>query len=439
METNVLSEREIEILKLVAQGKSNKEIAENLFISVNTVKVHLTNVFKKTGVTSRTEATLYAIEHGFINSPRNAPDDVQILISQPGENSTENLTDIAKKPKASWITLLLLTLVLIGVFVLLFRSTLFRSNPPQTNPLTESLAQARWRTLRPLTTARTKMAAAVYENNIYLIGGENAEGVLGKTEKYIVSSNTYSLLAPKPTPVRDASAVVVGGKIYVPGGETADGTLTSVLEVYDPLTDKWSELQLLPVPLSRYALTALEGTLFLFGGWDGKQSVNTVLSYNPATDTWKERTGFSFPRSDAQAAVLGDKIFLAGGMDGTNPVRQIEVYSPAQDEPTGNAWSKQIELPADMKFLGSQNLSGSLFVFGQDGKGQLDLMQFTPQNNSWFTYSEVPPEGLLSGSKIIGMGGDVFFFGGKEKDDSYSDRVQKYQAVYTIVLPSISK
>ncbi|HNX46654.1 MAG TPA: response regulator transcription factor, partial [Anaerolineaceae bacterium] len=57
METNALSEREIEILKLVGQGKSNKEIAENLFISVNTVKVHLTSVFRKTGVTSRTEAT----------------------------------------------------------------------------------------------------------------------------------------------------------------------------------------------------------------------------------------------------------------------------------------------------------------------------------------------------------------------------------------------
>ena len=61
MENAELSEREIEILKLVGQGKSNKEIAQDLFISVNTVKVHLANIFKKIGADSRLEATLFAI------------------------------------------------------------------------------------------------------------------------------------------------------------------------------------------------------------------------------------------------------------------------------------------------------------------------------------------------------------------------------------------
>jgi DNA-binding NarL/FixJ family response regulator len=65
-ENNNLSEREIETLKLVAQGMSNKQIALSLFISINTVKVHLRNIFEKINVESRTEATLYAIEHGII-------------------------------------------------------------------------------------------------------------------------------------------------------------------------------------------------------------------------------------------------------------------------------------------------------------------------------------------------------------------------------------
>ena len=71
MENVPLSEREIEILQLVSQGKSNKEIAAELFISVNTVKVHLANIFAKIGVSSRTEATLYAIEYGIVASPAN--------------------------------------------------------------------------------------------------------------------------------------------------------------------------------------------------------------------------------------------------------------------------------------------------------------------------------------------------------------------------------
>ena len=65
-----LSEREQEILGLVATGASNKEIARILVISPNTVKVHLRNIFAKVGVASRTEATLYAMKTGLLPSPQ---------------------------------------------------------------------------------------------------------------------------------------------------------------------------------------------------------------------------------------------------------------------------------------------------------------------------------------------------------------------------------
>ena len=67
MDANVLSDREIEVLRLVGQGKSNKEIAMDLDISVNTVKVHVSNIYQKIDVSSRTEATLFAIENGDVN------------------------------------------------------------------------------------------------------------------------------------------------------------------------------------------------------------------------------------------------------------------------------------------------------------------------------------------------------------------------------------
>ena len=59
-----LSRRECEVLALVADGRSNREIGEALFISDRTVGRHLTNVFHKIGVTSRTQAARYAIDHG---------------------------------------------------------------------------------------------------------------------------------------------------------------------------------------------------------------------------------------------------------------------------------------------------------------------------------------------------------------------------------------
>jgi DNA-binding NarL/FixJ family response regulator len=60
-----LSERERDILKLVATGVSNKEIAQRLFISSNTVKVHLWNILTKIGANSRTEAAMYAVRIGW--------------------------------------------------------------------------------------------------------------------------------------------------------------------------------------------------------------------------------------------------------------------------------------------------------------------------------------------------------------------------------------
>jgi len=58
-----LTEREVEVLRLVASGLANKEIAAELHLSAKTVSRHLTNIFTKIGVTSRAAATAYAFEH----------------------------------------------------------------------------------------------------------------------------------------------------------------------------------------------------------------------------------------------------------------------------------------------------------------------------------------------------------------------------------------
>ncbi len=61
-----LSVREVEVLDCVAQGFSNKEIAEALFITEQTVKNHMTSVLRKLEVSDRVQAVLYAVKHGWI-------------------------------------------------------------------------------------------------------------------------------------------------------------------------------------------------------------------------------------------------------------------------------------------------------------------------------------------------------------------------------------
>jgi DNA-binding CsgD family transcriptional regulator len=62
-----LTQREVEVLRLIAAGKSNQEIAEELFISPHTVIRHVSNIFAKTGSTNRADAATYANRHGLVS------------------------------------------------------------------------------------------------------------------------------------------------------------------------------------------------------------------------------------------------------------------------------------------------------------------------------------------------------------------------------------
>jgi two-component system, NarL family, nitrate/nitrite response regulator NarL len=68
-EKPLLSDREMEVVRVVAQGFPNKEIGKKLFISEQTVKNHLHNIFDKLGVSDRLELALYAIHHRLIDKP----------------------------------------------------------------------------------------------------------------------------------------------------------------------------------------------------------------------------------------------------------------------------------------------------------------------------------------------------------------------------------
>ena len=61
-----LTERETEVLRQLAAGKSNKEIASEMYISETTVKTHVSNILMKLGVPSRTQAALYAVRIGLV-------------------------------------------------------------------------------------------------------------------------------------------------------------------------------------------------------------------------------------------------------------------------------------------------------------------------------------------------------------------------------------
>jgi DNA-binding NarL/FixJ family response regulator len=78
-----LTERELEILTLIAAGASNREIGDKLFLSEKTVKNYITSIFQKLQTNDRTQAAVYAIQHGLINNPQ-APSPAQTQTRQNG-------------------------------------------------------------------------------------------------------------------------------------------------------------------------------------------------------------------------------------------------------------------------------------------------------------------------------------------------------------------
>jgi DNA-binding NarL/FixJ family response regulator len=68
-----LTTRELEILRLVAHGSANSQIAHELWVSEQTVKFHLSNVYRKLGVSNRTQASHYAHTHRLVSTPAAAP------------------------------------------------------------------------------------------------------------------------------------------------------------------------------------------------------------------------------------------------------------------------------------------------------------------------------------------------------------------------------
>jgi DNA-binding NarL/FixJ family response regulator len=66
IDTRGLTRRELEVLRLVAAGKTNRDIAAELVLSEHTVARHVQNIFTKLRVSSRTAATAFAFEHGLV-------------------------------------------------------------------------------------------------------------------------------------------------------------------------------------------------------------------------------------------------------------------------------------------------------------------------------------------------------------------------------------
>ena len=436
-----LSERELEILRLVAQGKSNKEIASELFISINTVKVHLAKIFQRIGVASRTEATLYAIEHEHVENPnhtlvnpQNQEQETRVELVVP-----ETVTVERALVKLSWGQVVhrywwafgIGLLVLASFTVAWDKGWIFPKPTP--DPILAAMNADRWKELAPMSVARANMALTVYDNMIYVIGGETEEGVTGLTEVYDIATDTWARLPDKPTPVTNAKAVAVGGKIYVPGGRGLDRDSTDKVESFDPLSDSWQTERSLPEPNSEFALIANEGKIYLFGGQNNQKYSRAILSFDPDTQLWKKEAELPASFSNFAATSLVNEIIILGGKDESVENLSIRRFKPNN----GNEsliWQVVGELPFACSPCYVNSIQDSLYLVNTNG-----IWQLQKGTDNWLLLSPSSPSYNLSKiNATVNSLNEIFIFSNNHKSNT-GNSLYAVKVLYTISFPGIIK
>jgi Kelch motif protein/galactose oxidase-like protein len=180
--------------------------------------------------------------------------------------------------------------------------------------------------------------------------------------------DTWETLAPMPTPRTEVAVAALDGLIYVIGGFEGDGSASDKVEVYDPATDTWSEAAPLPEARHHAAATGLGGPrVWVIGGFDasGGARAETFL-YDPATNSWSageplanERGAAAVARVDAEIQVM---YVVGGARTGTGGGQ--ENVGATESYVLDRGWDTDPDLPTPRDHLAAVGIPVRVYVFG---------------------------------------------------------------------------
>jgi hypothetical protein len=230
----------------------------------------------------------------------------------------------------------------------------------------------------------------------------------------------------------------LGDRIYVPGGFDALDQAVAAVEVYDPQGDTWTEVAPLPRPLFAYAIAAVNGKLYLFGGFDGMRYLDTVLIYDPSQDSWSEGTPMNQARGFSAAAVVGQKVYVLGGFDGRNESTLCEAYDPTREGTEGGPWTTLTPMRTGRGGLAAATIEGFVYAIGGGWTSDLAYNVRYDTNQDTWTEFESPILGqwrTLAAATLDSASETVIHVVGGWSE-RYLSTNYAYQAVFRVFLPN---
>lgn len=451
--SNPLSEREMDVARLLAEGLSNGEIAHKLVLSPHTVKVHLRNIYGKLEVNSRTEATMSLVQQGWlvvegVELAEPAPIPAEPVVPDPLPLARLSPT-IAPWQRIYLLTAVLICVLALGLPTLLAATTAQpldllsdRDRLTLGRPTVETLP--RWEVRTPLPQARSRLSMVRLGNQLFALGGEAAGGeAVATVDLYDLAVNEWSAGVDLPTAAANSAAAVMGDRIFVAGGSAtvsagqdgADtpGQVLDSLWAYDSVTEQWAAVGVLPVPLAGANLVVLNESLYLVGGWDGVAFHDEIWRWTPGADPaeagdWAVIARMASPRAFMGSVGLNGLIYVVGGYDGKQ-----ELASAATLDGSSGEWVALPDLSVPRAGHALVYDGGAVVALG-GGLTQAILTheRLDPAIGLWSNFQS-PLEGEWRHLAAAVKDGNIYLVGGWSGD--YLDLHMQYQSRFINFLP----
>ncbi len=308
------------------------------------------------------------------------------------------------------------------IAMIMTRSVL--ADEPVVGSRSTAWSELKWKMAAPTPFKRVESPTVVVENTLYLFGGFT-EDLHSSTQVdlYNPVTDTWSQKKAMPSGLTHLNPAIDGKTVWFAGGFKGRHPGPVVTEVwkYDVTSDTWTAGPPLPEPRAGGGLAIQGRHLHYFGGYKVDRDTNAGEHWSLSLDggtTWKREADLPDPRGHVSAAVLDGKIYALGGDHGHDKT-QIDVSSCHRFDPATGMWSEIASLPDGRSHFESSTIihNGRIVILGgrcnssQPARNVVnDILEYDPKANVWKTIGTIPEKILAPSAEIIS--GSIIITGG---------------------------
>ncbi|MFC1792687.1 LamG-like jellyroll fold domain-containing protein [Planctomycetota bacterium] len=306
-----------------------------------------------------------------------------------------------------------------------------------------SLAEDLWTYKTDMPTKRVMTGGGVIHGKIYVIGGAPSNSsVTSVVEMYDPIIDTWTRMADMPSGRCYPATCIFDGKIYVFGGVSPNpySMAKKNVFVYDPQTDSWNQKRDMPYANAMYNTAVVDGVIYLIGGMPSAFSppFSTVMAYDPISESWTQKADMSAARGGLSACVVDGKIYAIGGTTQywtTFSYKLVEVYDPSTD-----TWTRKSDMPTQRWGLGTCVVDGKIYAIGGRSGGDICATNevYDPVTDTWTIKS--PMQQKRNGALVCSIKDKIYSIGGVYKDpqDVFLSTVEEYDTGLGVASPDFN-